>query len=87
MKTVALGMLAATGLALAFPASAQDVYVGAGPGGVGVGVGPGYHDGYGYRDRYRRSYDYDDDRSYARDCRVKIIHHRNGDVTRVRRCD
>jgi hypothetical protein len=78
-RLAALGLLAATGIALSLPASAQDVYGGAGPG--------GYDDGYRYRDGYRRSRVYEEDRSYARDCRVKIIRHRNGDVTRVRRCD
>jgi hypothetical protein len=87
MRKVALGLLAATSIALSFPASAQDVYVGAGPGGVGVGVGPSHDDGYRYRDGYRRSHVYEEDRAYARDCRVKIIRHPNGDVTRVRRCD
>jgi hypothetical protein len=87
MRKVALGLLAATGIALSFPASAQDVYIGAGPGGVGVGVGPSYDDGYRYGDGYRRSRVYEEDRAHARDCRVKIIRHRNGDVTRVRRCD
>jgi hypothetical protein len=91
MRTVALGLLAAAGVALAVPASAQGVYVGAGPVGVGVGVGPGYYDDgyYGpryrgpYRERYTR---YDDDYAYAGECRVKVIRH-NGHVTRIRRCD
>jgi hypothetical protein len=86
MRTVVLGLLAA--VALSVPASAQ-VYVGAGPGGVGVGVGPGYYDGPRddgpYRDRYSRTER--DDYAYAGDCRVKIIRHEDGRVTRVRRCD
>lgn len=89
MRTVAIGLLAAAGVALSVPASAQGVYVGAGPGGVGVGVGPDYYDGPRddgpYRDRYSRTER--DDYVYAGDCRVKIIRHEDGRVTRIRRCN
>ena len=65
------------------------VIVGAGPNGVGVGVAPGYYDGPGYREQYRErsTRTYNDDYAYAGECRVKIIRHGDGRVTRVRRCD
>ena len=44
-KKLAIGILAAAGIAMSVSASAQGVWVGAGPVGVGVGVGPAY-DGY-----------------------------------------
>jgi hypothetical protein len=91
MRTVALGLIAATGIAMAAPAAAQGVYVGAGPVGVGVGVGPGYYDDGYYGPRYavpyRDGYRYGRDYAYAGGCRVKVIRHNNGDVTRIRRCD
>jgi hypothetical protein len=89
MRTVAIGLLTVAGIALALPANAQGVYVGAGPGGVGVGVGPGYYDGPRYREPYREHYTrtYDDDYAYGGECRVKIIRHGDGRVTRIRRCD
>ena len=40
MKKLAIGLLAAAGIAMSVPANAQGVWVGAGPVGVGVGVGP-----------------------------------------------
>jgi hypothetical protein len=89
MRTVAVGLLVAAGVVLSLPVKAQDVYVGAGPGGgVGVGVGPGYDRGYDepYRSRSRRTY-VDESYGQDRDCRVKIIRHGDGRVTRVRRCD
>ena len=72
------------GLAVATPALAQDVYVGAGRGGVGVGVdvdGPRYHRGYRERDVYTSGYE----RSYER-CRTTIIRRDDGSVKRIRRC-
>jgi hypothetical protein len=84
MNKLVIGLVAAAGIALATPASAQ-FYFGAGPGGIGVGVGggPGYYDD-GYRPRYRsyRSYGYD--RGYAR-CRTRVVSTPYG-VRRVRRC-
>src|SRR6516164_11029867 len=56
MKKLAIGLLAAAGIAMSMPANAQGVWVGAGPVGVGVGVGPGW----GYRGYYGPGY-----RSYA----------------------
>ena len=69
MKKLAIGLLAAAGIAMSVPANAQGVWVGAGPVGVGVGVGPGY--GYydrGYYGRGYRSYAYDG--GYGRHCRI-----------------
>jgi hypothetical protein len=87
MRKLALGILAAAGVALAVPASAQGIWVGAGPVGVGVGVGPGwgYHDGY-YGPGYR-SYAYDNDGYYVnrRHCRV-ITERFNGQIRKIRRC-
>jgi hypothetical protein len=90
MRKLAIGILAAAGVALALPsvpANAQGgVWIGAGPVGVGVGVGPGYgyHDGYDYGPRYR-GYAYDDGYSYRRNCRV-IRENINGHVRKIRRC-
>ncbi len=79
MRKLAIGLLAATGLAFAVPANADSVTVGAGPEGVGVGV----HNG------YRHHYASDRDSVYVRDhrsnCRITIIH-RHGEVERIRRC-
>src|SRR5512137_109687 len=67
MRKLAIGILAAAGVALSVPANAQGVWVGAGPVGVGVGVGPawgGYYGGY-YGPGYH-SYAYaDDDFAYV----------------------
>ena len=71
MRKLAIGILAAAGVALSVPASAQGVWIGAGPVGVGVGVGPGY----GYYDGY----------TYRRHCRV-VREDFNGYVRKVRRC-
>ena len=88
MRKLAIGILAAAGVALSVPASAQGVWIGAGPVGVGVGVGTGYYggyyDGYDYGPRYR-SYAYDDGYSYRRHCRV-VRENINGYVRKVRRC-
>lgn len=89
MRKLAIGILAAAGVAMSVPASAQGVWVGAGPVGVGVGVGPGwgyYDDGY-HGPRYR-SYAYDnDDYAYVnrRHCRV-IRENFDGYVRKIRRC-
>jgi hypothetical protein len=82
MKKLAIGLLAAAGIAMSVPANAQGVWVGAGPVGVGVGVGPswGYYDrGSGYR-----SYAYDN--GYAgRHCRI-VRENFNGHIRKVRQC-
>ena len=78
MKKLAIGLLAAAGIAMSVPANAQGVWVGAGPVGVGVGVGPGW----GYYDRgyYGPGY-----RSYARNCRI-VRENFNGHIRKVRQC-
>jgi hypothetical protein len=86
MRKLAIGILAAIGVAMAVPANAQGVWVGAGPVGVGVGVGPGW--GYYDRDYYGpgyRSYAYDDGFAYRQHCRI-IKEDFNGYVRTVRRC-
>ena len=76
MRMLALGLLAAAGIALAGPATAQGVYFGAGPGGVGVAVGSDHYN----RDRYR-------ERVVVRErCRTIIIHDEDGMTRRIRRC-
>jgi hypothetical protein len=87
MRKLAIGILAAAGVALAVPASAQGVWVGAGPVGVGVGVGPGwgYYDGYYDHGPRYRSYAYDNDYGYRRHCRI-VREDFNGYVRKVRRC-
>ena len=89
MRKLAIGILAAAGVAMSVPASAQGVWVGAGPVGVGVGVGPvydGYYDHGYYGPRYR-SYAYDDDYAYAgpRHCRI-VREEFNGRLRTIRRC-
>ena len=92
MRKLALGMLAAAGVALSIPANAQGAYVGVGPVGVGVGIGPGYYDNgpYGYYDgpAYHSRYVHDDDYAYVRErrhCRIRIVHD-GGEVRKIRRC-
>jgi len=81
MRNLVVGLLAATAVALAMPANAQDVYVGAGP--VGVGVDVDHHND------WRRHYDRDDSvvvHERHHHCHVTIIH--DGDMTKkIRRCD
>lgn len=87
MRKLAIGILAAAGVAMSVPASAQGVWIGAGPVGVGVGVGPGYgyYDGYyDYGPRYR-TYAYDSDYGYRRHCRI-VRENINGYIRKVRRC-
>ena len=83
MRKLAIGLLAAAGVALSVPASAQGVWVGAGPVGVGVGPGWGYDRGY-YGPGYR-SYAYDDGYGYRRHCRL-VREEFNGRVRTIRRC-
>ena len=86
MKKLAIGLLAAAGIAMSVPANAQGVWVGAGPVGVGVGVGVGPSWGYydrGYAPGYR-SYAYDN--GYAgRHCRI-VRENFNGHIRKVRQC-
>ena len=88
MRKLAIGLLAATGIALAGSASAEGFYFGAGPGGVGVGVGvgPGYYGHrYGYYDDGYGAYAYDGGPGYAR-CRTTLVRNSWGELRRVRRC-
>ena len=86
MRKLAIGLLAAAGVALSLPANAQGVWVGAGPVGVGVGVGPGYGYSDGYYGPGYRSYAYDDGYYYGRrHCRI-IRENFNGHVRTIRRC-
>jgi hypothetical protein len=81
MRTIFLGLLAVSAVAIAtpvVPASAQ-VTVDTPVGGVRVGPDRGY-------DRYDR-YDHPRYRSYARDCRTVTIQRDDGSVRRIRRCD
>jgi hypothetical protein len=86
MKKLAIGLLAAAGIAMSVPANAQGVWVGAGPVGVGVGVGPGwgYYDR-GYYGPGYRSYAYDDGYAYRHNCRI-VRENFNGHVRKVRQC-
>ena len=84
MRKIALGLLAAAGIALSVPANAESVYIGAGPAGVGVGVDDHHHEG------WRSHYAYDDDdavvvRRHRDHCRVTIVHEGN-EVRKIRRC-
>ena len=80
MRNLAVGLLVATGLALAVPAYAEDAYVGVGPVGVDVGV---------HHDRWRNDYAQDRDvvvhRDHRRHCEVRIVH-RYGEERTIRRC-
>jgi hypothetical protein len=83
MRTILLGLLAVTSIAIAtpvVPASAQ-VVVDTPVGGVRVGRDRD-HDRYRYSDYDRPSY-----RSYARECRTITIRRDDGSVRRIRRCD
>ena len=85
MKKLAIGLLAAAGIAMSIPANAQGVWVGAGPVGVGVGVGPGYgydRGYYGHGPGYR-SYAYDG--GYGRHCRI-VRENFNGHIRKVCQC-
>jgi hypothetical protein len=86
MKKLAIGLLAAAGIAMSIPANAQGVWVGAGPVGVGVGVGPsyGYYDR-GYYGPGYRSYAYDNGYGYGRHCRI-VRENFNGHFRKVRQC-
>ncbi len=62
MRKVAVGLLAAAGIALAVPANAQGVWFGAGPVGVGIGTGPYAYD---YGPYWAGSYSYEPGYAYA----------------------
>ena len=87
MKKLAIGLLAAAGIAMSVPANAQGVWVGAGPVGVGVGVGPGWGGYYdrGYYGPGYGSYAYDNGYGYRRNCRI-VRENFNGHIRKVRQC-
>jgi hypothetical protein len=87
MRLLTIALLTASGVALAAPAMAQDVYVGAGPRGVGIGVDAGprvYRDGYHDRGYVERRV-YTDGSSRGGNCRTTIIK-RDGMTKKIRRC-
>ena len=83
MRKLAIALLAATGVALAMPAHADGVYVGAGPVGVGVGIDSNHHEG--WRNHYARDRDEVVIKEHRRHCKTTIIH--DGPVTKkIKRC-
>lgn len=86
MRTMTLGLLAAGAALLAVPANAEDYYVG-GPG-VGVEFGDHHHYRDWDRDRDVRVYRGTEgfDRWRGEGCRITVVRHADGSVTRVRRC-
>jgi hypothetical protein len=76
MRTIFLGLLAVSAIAIATPPASAQVTVDTPVGGVRVGPDRGY-------DRY----DHPRYRSYARDCRTITIRRDDGSVRRIRRCD
>jgi hypothetical protein len=86
MRTLAIGLIAAAGLALAVPAAqADDVHVGVGVNGLHVGVGDRDHDRREWRHHYARERDVIVHRDH-RHCRVTVIH-KDGMTKRIKRCD
>ena len=88
MRLLTIALLTASGVALAAPAMAQDVYVGAGPRGVGIGVDTGprvYREGYRDRDVVVQRRVYTDGSSRRDNCRTTIIK-RDGMTKKIRRC-
>jgi hypothetical protein len=81
MRGLTLALLAAGTIAMAVPASAEDLYVGAGRDGVRVGVDSGYRH---HRDRDVTVVHRD---GYARaHCRTTIIK-RDGMTKKIKKCD
>ena len=88
MRLLTIALLTASGVALAAPAMAQDVYVGAGPRGVGIGVDTGprvYREGYRDRDVVVQRRVYTEGSSRGENCRTTIIK-RDGMTKKIRRC-
>ena len=92
MRAILIGLFSVAGIAIAAPASAQGLYLGA-PGvevGVGVSRSDREHDGPRYRnhdyDRGRSTTGYSE-RTYDRGCRTITIRSDDGSVRRIRRCD
>lgn len=83
MRTLALGLVAALGVAIAAPAVAEEFYVG-GPR-VGVEIGDGYRRHHDWReDRYRTEGFYR--REGLERCSTTIIRRSDGSVRKIRRC-
>src|SRR5262249_6055714 len=86
MKKLAIGLLAAAGIAMSVPANAQGVWGGAGPVGGGVGGWPGWGDyDRGYFGPGYRSYAYDDCFACRRNCRI-VRENFNGRIRKIRQC-
>ena len=84
MRALKLELYAAVTLALAFPASAQDLYIGRPGVGVDIGRERGYYRDY-YRDRgYRRTEGFAPENIER--CRTLVIRNLDGTVTKERRC-
>jgi hypothetical protein len=84
MRIISISLLVAAGLAMAMPASAEDIYVGGRGVGVGVDVDSGYHRDRDWRsDRYRTE-GFDRHDRFER-CRTIIIRE-HGMVRKIRRC-
>ena len=65
MRRIGIVLLATAGIAIATPAFAQGLYLGAGPGGIGIGVGgAGYDSGY-YNNGYSPEYGYRQNQDYG----------------------
>ena len=82
MRALAFGLIAAAGLALAIPASAEELRVGV-PG-VGVEIGSGHRDR-DYDRGYRRTEGFDRHEGRGR-CETTIIRRDDGSVKKIRRC-
>jgi hypothetical protein len=89
MRTMAIGVLALAGLAMAAPAQAEDMYFGVPGAGVEFHAGPRHH----YRDldrdrefRIHRRETTGFDRHYGDRCRTTIIRRDDGRTVRERRC-
>ena len=84
MRKLAIGLFVAAGVAVAMPAFAQDVYLGAGP--VGVGVDVDHRD---HREGWRHNARENDTvivGEHRRHCRVTIVH-RHGVTKKIKSCD
>lgn len=79
MRELAIGLLAAAGIALSVPANADGLWIGAGPVGVGIGTGPHYYNSYGYYDHDGYAY------ARGRHCRIVTVDDGWG-LRRVERC-
>jgi hypothetical protein len=90
IRVFSIGMMVAAGLAMAVPASAEEVYVGGRAGGVGVDVDSGYHRDRDWRRDHYRTEGFERREGFARRegferCRTIIIRE-HGMVRKIRRC-